>query len=140
MPYLVQGSAASAPHPQAGLNKVLRAERGRLEMQVHTIRHAAGGAPPVAGRIIAGVLKNDLKRDFQAALVHMTAPGTLRRMKGSAQDFVKVYSTADKQKELTNCHLPVNCRVARSFFTFLVIENTLDVWSWLVEVSPSLCE
>ena len=35
-------------------------------MQVHTIRHNAGGAPAVAGRILAGVLKNDLKRDFKA--------------------------------------------------------------------------
>ena len=30
--------------------------------------------------------------------------------------FQKVYSTADKQKEFTNCHLTANCRVARSFF------------------------
>ena len=36
------------------------------QLQVHTVRHNAGGAPPVAGRIIAGVLKADLKRDFKA--------------------------------------------------------------------------
>mmetsp|Transcript_68158 Transcript_68158/g.160427 ORF Transcript_68158/g.160427 Transcript_68158/m.160427 type:complete len:343 (-) Transcript_68158:230-1258(-) len=47
--------------------------------QVYTARHLAGGAPPVAGRVISGVLKNDLKRDF------------------------KVSCPAEKQKQFTNC-------------------------------------
>ncbi|CAE7251994.1 unnamed protein product [Symbiodinium natans] len=58
--------------------------------QVHIVRHSAGGAPPVAGRMISQVLRNDLKRDF------------------------KVFSTASQQKDFTNC-VAFSMRIIKDF-------------------------
>lgn len=38
----------------------------KIFCQAQIYRHLVGGAPPVAGRVLSQLLKEDLARDFQA--------------------------------------------------------------------------